>query len=57
MQGDIKSAIRDYNRALDLKPDFVEAYFSRADANFDKGKFNKAIKDYTTTIKLKPCNT
>jgi tetratricopeptide (TPR) repeat protein len=46
------AAIRDCDRAIELKPDFVDAYSSRATVYLNKGDFDRAIADYSSAIKL-----
>jgi tetratricopeptide (TPR) repeat protein len=50
----LDGAIADYSKAIELKPDFAEAYFSRGFAKKDKGDLDGAITDYTKAIELKP---
>ena len=40
--------------AIELKPDFAEAYASRALANFKLGKTDIAIQDFNYSIELNP---
>jgi tetratricopeptide (TPR) repeat protein len=47
-------AIADYTKALELKPDYAEAYNDRAFAYYLKGDFDRAITDYTRAINLRP---
>ena len=52
--GDFDDAIADFNEAIRLKPDFVEALGSRGNAWGHKGEYDKAIADYNESIRLKP---
>jgi TPR repeat len=47
-------AIDDYTTAIQLKPDYAEAYNDRAFAHYLKGDFERAIADYTRAIQLRP---
>ncbi|HLP22341.1 MAG TPA: tetratricopeptide repeat protein [Chitinophagales bacterium] len=47
-------AIADYNRALELKPGYADAYHNRARVWERKGEFDKAIEDYSRAIELNP---
>ncbi len=47
-------AIRDYDEAIALKPDFATAYFDRAIACAQAGRFNEALSDYDEDLKLNP---
>lgn len=44
-------AIEHFNKAIRLYPDFVEAYYARAEV-YLRIDVDKAIKDYTSTIEL-----
>ena len=54
-KGDLKSALTDYNTAIELKDD-ADAYYNRAVIYVRNGKFKEAIKDFTETINLEPEN-
>ena len=47
-------AIADYTTAIQLKPDYAEAYNDRAFAYYLKGDAERAIADYTRAIELRP---
>jgi tetratricopeptide (TPR) repeat protein len=47
-------AIREYDEAIRLNPDFAEAFNSRGTAYHAKGQYNRAIRDYDEAIRLKP---
>ncbi len=47
-------AIQDYDQAINLDPDYAQAYNNRATAYHSKGIYTRAIQDYTTAIKLNP---
>jgi tetratricopeptide (TPR) repeat protein len=53
-------AISDYSKAIELKPDFADAYYNRGLAYFRKGSsynfepHKKAINDFTKAIELQP---
>jgi tetratricopeptide (TPR) repeat protein len=52
--GNSDKAIANYDQALQLKPDWAEAYNNRGAAYDDKGEYDRAIADYDQAIKLKP---
>ena len=52
--GDFDGAILDFNKAIELKPDFVDAYHDRGVAHQAKSDLAGAIADYTKAIELKP---
>jgi tetratricopeptide (TPR) repeat protein len=47
-------AIADFSRAIDLKPDLVDAYRNRAEAHFQKREIERAADDYTRAMSLAP---
>ena len=47
-------AIEDLNKAIYLKPKYVQAYFNRGSAYRGKGAYDRAIADYSTAIELNP---
>ena len=53
-KGDFDKAIRDFTTAIELKPDFAEAYNNRGNAYSRKGDFDTAIQNYDTAIEIKP---
>jgi len=46
--------IRDYTKAVELSPDFIYAYFNRANLAFANNDFSAAIQDYTSAIAREP---
>jgi tetratricopeptide (TPR) repeat protein len=51
---DWKSAFTNYNMALQLKPDYAEAYNERGHAYYWTGDYPRAIADFTRAIELRP---
>lgn len=51
-----KLARRDYDKAIELAPDFIDAIINRAANKDEAGEYLSAIEDYTTAIKLAPQN-
>ena len=51
--GNYPKAIEHYTQAIDVKPDYAEAYFGRGNAYDDLKDYRKAIADYTEAIKYK----
>jgi lipoprotein NlpI len=47
-------AIRDYDEAIRIKPDFAEALNNRGNALDDNGEHERAIRDYDEAIRIKP---
>ena len=46
-------ALAEYNRAINLKSDYAEAFFSRGRTYQIKGDLSRALEDYNRTINLK----
>ena len=53
-QGDYRGAIADYDRAIELKPDYAEACFSRGVAKFMQRDYRGSIADCDRAIELNP---
>ena len=52
--GDSEESISAYNRAISLKPDYVEAYNNRGATKGELGQPEDAITDFDEAIRLKP---
>ena len=52
--GDHRGTIADFDRAIELKPDYADAYTSRGFTKFIQGNYYGAIADYSQTIALNP---
>ena len=50
--GDYDVAIKHFDKAIKLKPDYAMAYFQRGLAYYYKVDYKRAIKDYNKAIKL-----
>jgi tetratricopeptide (TPR) repeat protein len=44
----------DFNKAISLKPDYINPYNYRGKAYSELGQYKSAIEDYSTAIRLKP---
>ena len=51
---DHRRAIADFNRAIDLRPDYAEAHFNRGNAYADLERLDDAVADYGRVITLRP---
>jgi tetratricopeptide (TPR) repeat protein len=56
-KGEYDQAISDYNKALELKPNYADAYNNRGIAHDDKGEYDQAISDYDMALKINPTYT
>jgi protein O-mannosyl-transferase len=52
--GNIKGALHDFNRVVQIKPDYTVGYFNRANARKEQGDGNGALLDYSKALSLKP---
>ncbi len=52
-KGEYDSAITDFSKTIELKPDYVAAYHNRGCAYNEKGKYDLAIADFNKAIELK----
>ncbi len=50
----LEESISVYDRAISLKPDFVEAYNNRGNEKQKQGQYEDALADYDEAIRLKP---
>ena len=53
-KGNFDAALKDLNRALELKPDYPFALASRGDCHRQKGNLDAALKDLNRALELKP---
>ena len=53
-KSDYEGTIADYDRAIELKPDYAEAYFNRGTVKFILGDHSGAMADYDQAIGFKP---
>ena len=53
-QGQFQQAVRSYDRVIELKPDFAEAYSNRGNALTNLGQLEEAVASYDQAIELKP---
>ena len=49
-----KGAIEDYNKAIELNPNYTEAYKWRGKSKEGLGNYKGAIEDYNKAIELNP---
>ena len=49
-----EQAITEFNKAIELDPEYAMAYNNRGNAYWNKGNFDRAIADYDKAIELDP---
>jgi len=49
-----RNCIINYTKAIELKPDYADAYNNRGNAYAAKGQHEQASADYTKAIELQP---
>ena len=54
LKGEYGLAIKDFNKALKIAPEYKITYFNRAAAYKAKGEYGLAIKDYTKALEIDP---
>jgi tetratricopeptide (TPR) repeat protein len=52
--GNYRQAIEDYDRAIEINPDFLDAHNNRGDAYIGLGNYRQAIEDYNRAIEINP---
>ena len=52
--GNLQGAIEAYSKAIELNPNYTDAYVNRGVANDNSGNTQQAIKDYNNAIELNP---
>jgi tetratricopeptide (TPR) repeat protein len=53
-KGEYDRAILEFNKAIEIDPEFAMAYNGRGNAYQDKGEYDQAILDYTKAIEIDP---
>ncbi len=53
-EGNFQGAIKSYDKALELNPNYSDAYFHRGTAYLNDFKFDEAVKDFDKAIELEP---
>jgi len=53
-EGNHKSAINEYNKALKINPNFTEAFVNRGISKSKLGDYRGAISDYSKALTINP---
>lgn len=53
---DFNTAIINFSKAIELNPDFIDAYIFRAGVFSEQEKYTEAVEDYSKVIELEPRN-
>ncbi len=53
-QGKLEEALKTFDKAIEIKPDFAEGYTNRGNVLKDLGQLEEALKSYNKAIKLNP---
>jgi tetratricopeptide (TPR) repeat protein len=53
-KGEYKKAVSDYNKAIEINPEFVVAYLDRGFTYSKMGEYEKAMSDYNKAIEINP---
>jgi tetratricopeptide (TPR) repeat protein len=56
LRWDFSGAIRDFTAALEQRPDWVAAYWGRANARHNSGDYKGELEDVETILRLEPDN-
>ena len=55
-QKQYERSIKDYNQAIEIRPDYAEAYNNRGNSYADLEQYERAIKDFDKAIEIEPKN-
>ena len=53
-EGEYDRAILEYNKAIEIDPNYASAYMNRGKTYADKGEFDRAILEYNKAIEIDP---
>lgn len=54
LHGRLDDALIDFNRVLEMSPDYANAWFNRGELMFEKRRYADAAADYSQALKRKP---
>jgi len=49
-----EKAIAEYNKAIEINPNYASAYYNRGCANAEMGQYSEAVADYDRALELRP---
>lgn len=52
--GDVVNSLKNYSKAIELRPDYIEALVNRGLIYYNSFRYDEAIADYTAAIAAKP---
>jgi len=52
--GEMRNALSAFNKAIEIKPDFPDAYYGRGCLRYAQGNLNGALDDYEKAIEFEP---
>ena len=52
--GNFSEAIKNYNKAIEINPDYADAYYNRGNAKGALGNMQGAIEDFNKALQLNP---
>src|SRR4030042_768531 len=52
--GQYDNALSDYNKALEINPNYAEAYYNRGTTYGKKGQYDNAISDFNKALEINP---
>ena len=52
--GDYENALKNFDKAIELKPDYAEVFYNRGFIYIKLNEYSKAIDDFTKVIILQP---
>ncbi|MEO1925850.1 MAG: tetratricopeptide repeat protein [Gammaproteobacteria bacterium] len=53
-RGDFQAALKDFNKVIEIAPDFAEGWNKRATVYYQAGNYQASLEDIIETLKLEP---
>jgi tetratricopeptide (TPR) repeat protein len=51
--GDLAGAVTDYDKAIEIRPDYADAYANRGHTRYEQGDLKGAIADVWDSLRLR----